>query len=212
MMSKNFCWTWSALMRRLEYGETELAWLGARDKKLGDFIAERGRIECELNDDLFGALVCFIATQQISNRAAETVLRRLHEKFEIISPEALLARADEIRGIGISDRKARYIEGLCCAALTGKIDLEGLRRMSDDEVASKLIPIKGIGPWTVEMFLIFSLGRMDVLSWGDFAIRRGMMRIHGFKDLDRLRFEEQRKLCSPYGTIASLYYWEASAL
>ncbi|MCE5201126.1 MAG: DNA-3-methyladenine glycosylase 2 family protein [Synergistaceae bacterium] len=198
-------------MPRLEYGEPELAYLSKKDKKLGAIIERTGFIERKLNGDLFDALVGLIATQQISNKAAETVTRRMYEKFEVITPERLgYTAAEEIQAIGISMRKAHYIKGLCDAVLRGDLDIDALHALPDEEVAAKLLPIKGIGNWTVEMFLIFSLGRMDVVSWGDYAIKKGMMNLYGHKELDRASFDRYKKRYSPYGTVASLYLWEAS--
>lgn len=193
----------------IEYGEKEMSWLSKRDKKLGAFIERVGFLRRELNKDLFASLVCSIATQQISNKAAETVRARLEEKFTL-TPKALgAATAEEIQSVGISMRKATYIKGLC-EAVAGGLDVEGLRSLPDDEVSAKLLPIKGIGSWTVEMFLIFSLGRLDVVSFGDYAIRKGMMNLYGIKTLDAAKFERYRKRYSPYGTVASLYLWEAA--
>ena len=195
----------------IEYGEKELAWLARRDKKLGTFIERTGFLERELEPDLFAALVSSIATQQISNAAADTVMKRFEDKFSL-TPECLGAAAvDEIQSVGISFRKAAYIKGFC-EAVKGGLDLEALRALPDEEVAAKLLPIKGIGPWTVEMFLIFSLGRPDVVSFGDYAIRKGMRNLYGLKELDRAKFERRRKRYAPYGTTASLYLWEAAVL
>jgi len=88
--------------------------------------------------------------------------------------------------------------------------LDALREMPDETVIERLCALKGIGVWTAEMLLIFSLGRPDVLSWGDLAIRRGMTRLYGLKELTREKFEMYRKRYSPYGTVASLYIWAVS--
>ena len=107
-------------------------------------------------------------------------------------------------------KKAQYIKGLSEAVLSGALDIEGLAGLPDKDVASRLTSIKGIGDWTAEMFLIFSLGRMNILSYKDFAIRKGMMSLYGLKDIERGTFEKYRKRYSPYGTIASLYLWHLS--
>ena len=195
----------------IEYGEKELAWLARRDKKLGAFIERTGFLERELDPDLFAALVSSIATQQISNAAAETVMKRFEQKFRL-TPSALAdATVEEIQSVGISFRKAAYIKGFCDAVNQG-LDLEALRVLPDEEVAARLLPVKGIGPWTVEMFLIFSLGRPDVVSFGDFAIRKGMMNLYGLREIDRTTFARRRKRYAPYGTVASLYLWEAAVM
>ena len=198
-------------MRLIEYGEREISHLSKRDKKLGAFIERTGFIEREIRDNLFESLATSIINQQISNGAALTVMGRFHDMFPAATPEAVdAASVEEIQKIGISMRKASYIKGLSSAAASGELDIEGLRALPDDKVAKALLPIKGIGIWTVEMFLIFSLGRPDVVSFGDFAIRKGMMNLYGLKSLDSAKFDRYRKRYAPYGTAASLYLWEAA--
>jgi len=107
-------------------------------------------------------------------------------------------------------RKAGYIKVIGEAVATGELDLAGLRNLSDDEVIARLQEFEGVGAWTAEMLLIFSMERPDVLSWNDLAIRRGMMNLYGKTMLDKEQFEVLRKRYSPYGSIASLYLWEIS--
>jgi len=198
-------------MLHLEYGDREIEYLSRRDKKLGAYIKNKGFIECRIKNDLFGSLVGSIATQQISNKAADTVMRRMHEKFGSITTAAIAsASAEEIKSAGISMRKAVYIKGLCEAVLNGDLEIDKLREMPEEEISAKLLKIKGIGNWTVEMFLIFSLGRKNIISYGDYAIRKGMIRLYGLKELDKTRFDRYRKRYSPYGSVASLYLWALS--
>jgi 3-methyladenine DNA glycosylase/8-oxoguanine DNA glycosylase len=107
-------------------------------------------------------------------------------------------------------RKANYIKGIGEAAVSGELDLAGLRDMTDALVVERLSSLPGIGVWTAEMLLIFSLCRPDVVSWGDLAIRRGMMNLYGQKDLSRAQFDRFRKRYSPCGSVASLYLWALS--
>ena len=107
-------------------------------------------------------------------------------------------------------KKAQYIKGLSEAVLSGRLDILRLAELPDEDVSSQLTSIRGIGDWTAEMFLIFSLGRMNVLSYKDFAIRKGMMMLYNLKGLERGTFEKYRKRYSPYGTVASLYLWHLS--
>ncbi len=198
-------------MSRLEYGDNELEYLSKKDKKLGALIKSIGVIECETNTNLFDALVGSIATQQISNKAADTIRGRMSEKFGLITPETIGAvSAEEIQSVGISMRKAQYIKGLCDAVLIGELSMEELLILPEEKVSAKLLQIKGIGNWTIEMFLIFSLGRKDIVSYGDYAIRKGMMLLYGLKELDRVKFDRYKKRYSPYGSVASLYLWALS--
>jgi len=195
----------------LEYGADELSYLTKKDKKLGKLIEKTGYLKREVNEDLFDSLVGYIATQQISNKAAMTVRMRITEKFGIVTAKKLAAVSDEeIKSVGISMRKALYIRGLSDAVLSGQLDIDGLVGLPDETVVSKLTAIKGIGDWTAEMFLIFSLGRMDVVSYKDFAIRKGIMSLYCLKTLEKEVFDKYRKGYSPYGTIASLYLWHLS--
>ncbi|MEG1799848.1 MAG: DNA-3-methyladenine glycosylase 2 family protein, partial [Synergistaceae bacterium] len=181
-------------MQIIEYGEKEIEFLSKKDKKLGAFIKKRGFVERRMNPDVFFFLVRSIVTQQISNKAAATVVGRLKEKFPDITADTLYSVSDEeLQSIGISMRKVSYIKGLCASVLGGELSTDLLRGMSDAEVARSLLPIKGIGIWTVEMTLIFSLGRRDVVSFGDYAIRKGMMNLYGIDELTRETFEKYRK-------------------
>ena len=198
-------------MHIFRYGETEIEHLKKRDKKLGTAIEDIGMIERSVTPDLFEALVVSIASQQISARAAETVWARMEARFGVITPGSIVsATQEEIQQCGMSMRKAGYIKGIGNAVLGGSLDLPGLRRLSDDEVIAGLSALNGVGVWTAEMLLIFSMERPDVLSWGDLAIRRGMMRLYGKESIDRPAFERYRKRYSPYGSVASLYLWEIS--
>lgn len=198
-------------MPLLEYGANELSYLTKKDEKLGRLIEKTGHLKREVSKDLFDSLVGYIATQQISNKAAVTVRIRITEKFGRVTAKKLAAVSDEeIKSVGISMRKALYIRGLSDAVISGELDIEGLAGLPDETVTSRLTTLKGIGDWTAEMFLIFSLGRMDVVSYKDFAIRKGMMSLYGLKTLEKEIFDKYRKRYSPYGTVASLYLWHLS--
>lgn len=198
-------------MHTFRYGETEINHLKKRDRKLGAAITGIGMIERDVTPDLFTALVASVASQQISAKAAETVWRRMEERLGTITPSSIAgATPEEIQQCGMSMRKAGYIKGIGDAVTSGSLDLEGIRELSDDEVIARLSALNGVGVWTAEMLLIFSMERPDVLSWGDLAIRRGMMQLYGKSTIDRATFERHRKRYSPYGSVASLYLWEIS--
>jgi len=198
-------------MKIFRYGRTEIAHLKKRDKQLGAAINEIGMIERDVTPDLFVALVASVASQQISAKAAETVWRRIEERLGTITPLSIAgATPEEIQQCGMSMRKAGYIKGIGDAVTNGSLDLARLRELSDDDVIASLSALNGVGIWTAEMLLIFSMERPDVLSWGDLAIRRGMMQLYGKSTIDRTAFERYRKRYSPYGSVASLYLWEIS--
>lgn len=193
------------------YGSREISHLKRRDKKLGAAIDEIGMIGREVTPDLFTALVACIASQQISAKAATTVWNRMEERLGTITPESIAAVTPEkIQQCGMSLRKAVFIKDIGDTVAGGRLDLAGLQQLPDDEVIARLTALKGVGAWTAEMLLIFSMERPDVLSWGDLAIRRGMMRLYREETIDRAAFERYRKRYSPFGSVASLYLWEIS--
>ncbi|MCT8250209.1 DNA-3-methyladenine glycosylase family protein [Proteus faecis] len=195
-----------------QYGEKEINTLKNRDKRLAALIERIGDIKRPLTPDLFTALVKNIIEQQISVSAAETVNLRLLKLCEgIYTPERIAKLSEqEIQQCGMTMRKAGYIIGIADAVISEKLNLNKIPDMTDKEVIDTLIQLKGIGVWTAEMLLISSLNRPDILSWGDLAIQRGIMRLYRHKTLNKSRFARYRKRYSPYGSTASLYLWALS--
>lgn len=193
------------------YSDKEIIYLKKKDKKLGEAIDKIGMVQREVDPDPFAALISSIVSQQISSKAAITVNTRLLNLVGEITAESIAkANIDDIQKCGMSQRKAIYIKGIADAAISKQVDFDNLHHLSDDEVIDKLTSLYGVGVWTAEMLLIFSLGRMDVLSYKDLAIRRGMMNLYKLKELTKADFEKYRKRYSPYGSVASLYLWELS--
>ncbi|RPI69958.1 MAG: DNA-3-methyladenine glycosylase 2 family protein [Geobacteraceae bacterium] len=198
-------------MHLFQYGKAEIDHLKGRDRKLGRAIDRIGMIERQVMPDLFKALVHSVVAQQISSKAAATVWGRLCGKLSDVTPRNVArTEVSEIQKCGLSMRKATYIKGIGEAAYRGGLDLLKLREMPDEGVIEKLSSLHGIGVWTAEMLLIFSLCRPDVVSWGDLAIQRGMMKLYGLKELTRKQFARFRKRYSPCGSVASLYLWALS--
>ncbi len=196
-------------MRIFPYGTTEIEYLRNRDHLLGEAISEIGMIERQVIPDLFTAIVSSIASQQISAKAAATVWKRIEDRFGTITPETICRSSPaEIQRCGMSMRKAGYIYGIAEAVMNGDLDLVSLARLPDEEVVARLSALNGIGVWTAEMLLIFAMERPDVVSWGDAAIRRGMMKLYHTENLDRKTFLRVRSRYSPFGSVASLYLWE----
>ncbi|WP_406705223.1 DNA-3-methyladenine glycosylase family protein [Sodalis sp.] len=194
-----------------EYGSKETDWLARRDKRMAQAIAHFGILRRGMMPDLFAALVRNIVDQQISTKAGLTVNARLLALAGSVTPQRLEALpAQAIQGCGMSMKKALYIKGAASAAMSGELDLSAIHQASDEQVIATLSRLPGIGVWTAEMLMIFSLGRPDVLSWGDLAIRLGMMHLYRHKTLPRDRFERYRRRYSPYGSIASFYLWAMS--
>lgn len=198
-------------MEIFKYGLKELDHLKKKDKKLALAIDRIGMIEREVIPDLFTALVNSVVSQQISSKAAATVWNRLKECLGEITPETITsATLEEIQKCGLSTRKASYIKGIGDTVALGKLKLSELNDISDSEIIKRLSSLNGIGAWTAEMLMIFSMERPDVVSWGDLAIQRGMMNLYGLKTLSKEQFDRYRRRYSPYGSVASLYLWALS--
>ena len=194
------------------YDSESVEHLKLRDPVLGAAIEAIGPIEREVTPDLFGGLVSSIIAQQISSKAARTVWERFKVLVVDVTPERVAAfDVESIQKQGMSLRKAGYIKSIAESVLSGTFDIEGLSTLSDDRVKSALKGLPGIGVWTAEMLMLFSMQRQDILSWDDLAIRRGMMRLYGLESLDRKTFEHYRGVYSPFGSVASLYLWAISA-
>lgn len=167
--------------------------------------------ERHINTNHFEELIRSIIYQQISIKAGKTVMMRLQEKYALTPDSLYFGDTDEIQQCGLSFRKVEYIKALSKAILDGEVHFNDIHGMTNEEVIKMLVQVRGIGIWTAEMFLMFSLGRLDVNSYGDLAIRRG------FKNLYRLDSEPTKKEFmvkvkewSPYSTIAHFYLWFAS--
>lgn len=195
-------------MNFFKYGETEIAHLRKKDAKLRAVIDEIGLVQRETTPDLFSALVFSIVSQQISTKAGETIRNRMLSRFGPLSPERVTElRAEEIQECGISMRKVLYIKSIADRVREGALDMETLHALSDDEICKQLCALKGIGVWTAEMLMIFSMQRPDVMSWGDLAIHRGLRMLYRHREITPLLFEKYRRRYSPYASVASLYLW-----
>ena len=198
-------------MEIFKYGETEINYLKKKDKKLSAAIDRIGKIEREVTPDLFTALVSSIVSQQISNKAASTVWGRLCNLLGDINPKSIIeADVAEIQKCGMSVRKATYIKNIGEKVYSCELNIEEFHNLSDSDIIQKLSALHGIGVWTAEMLLIFSMERPDVVSWGDLAIRRGMCNLYHHKELTKTQFDRYKKRYSPYGSVASLYLWALS--
>ena len=191
-----------------KYGETELDYLKSKCDKLAIAIDRIGMIERPITPEPFSALISSIISQQISTKAAATVKTRLSDLIGDSSAENILnASHESIQSCGMSNRKVNYIRGIAEAAQSKTVDFDTLHELSNDEIIEKLTALNGVGVWTAEMFMIFSLTRPDIISYGDLAIRNGMMYLYGLDSLSKKEFEIYRKRFSPYNTVASLYFW-----
>ncbi len=152
-----------------------------------------------------------IVGQQLSGKAAKAIYTRFTVIFPQgqITPEALLAFShEELRATGISNAKARYVRNIAEAVVAGELPFEHFPRLSDEEVVRVLTKVKGIGAWTSEMFLMFTLGRENVFSFGDLGLQKGIKHLYRFKTIPpRPKLEKLLAKWHPYRTYAALALW-----
>ena len=185
----------------------------SRDKDLKTLIDHFGVITLKRRRNYFKSLLRSIIHQQLSGKAARTIENRFLELYNgnrYPTPEDVLKTpAEAIQNVGISRMKTEYIRGLAKIIDDGEIRLDKLTELSNDEVGNVLKEVKGIGQWTVDMFLIFSLNRPDVFPLNDLGIQKGLMLLLGRqKNLSRESMLSHSKKWKPYRTLASLYLWK----
>jgi DNA-3-methyladenine glycosylase II len=164
-------------------------------------------------DDAYGILVRSITGQQLSTKAAATIYGRLADRYGGRTPtpqEILDTDPQELRALGLSNAKAAYLRDLAEHIVDGELPIDDLASMSDTEVYDALIAVKGLGRWTIDMFLIFHLGRPDVLPVGDLGIRKAIQVQYGLEDLPSpSQMEQIAETWRPQRTLACLYLWES---
>jgi len=194
--------------------------LARRDPILRGLVQRYGSCQLRSHTDYFDSLVKSILSQQLSTKAAETIYRRflaLHATPTAPSPGTILATSTEsLRSVGISARKIGYLRDLSQAVEEGRLSLDHFPRLTDEEIIRQLIVIKGIGVWTVQMLLIFSLGRLDVLPVGDLGIRKAIQRwfseeappspLPGPAEIESIALQRR---WAPYRSVASWYLWRS---
>jgi DNA-3-methyladenine glycosylase II len=187
--------------------------LGRRDPALKRLIQTVGPCTLQPTGVSFVILVRSIISQLISTKAAKTIYGRLeaHMPDGKISPATILA-ADvaTLRGLGLSGNKARALHDLAGRVHRGDLPLERLADFTDDEVTGHLLPVHGIGRWTTEMFLIFALGRLDVLPVDDLGLRAGVRDCYQMAELpNRKSLQALAEPWRPYRTVATWYFWRS---
>lgn len=191
-----------------DHAVQELCHADSRMKKLIQIV---GNVELLMRPDFFKSMVRSMIGQQISVAAASAIYNRLETLLEHhISAESMIKSTDEdLRAVGLSARKVIYLQDLASKVHHHEVDLSRLNELDNKTVIKQLTSIKGIGKWTAEMFLIFSLGRMDVLAVDDIGIQRGAKWLYEVDKSERRRILiEKEPIWSPHLTIASIYLWE----
>jgi DNA-3-methyladenine glycosylase II len=184
-----------------------------RDPVLKPILDARGVIKFKPEGELFESLIESILSQQLAGAAASAIIRKVRALFPDGKLEAKRVNridAKKLRAAGVSPQKLSYLKDLSARVVDGRLDLEALKSMTDEEIMEVLDEVKGIGPWTVHMFLIFTLGRPNVLPVDDYGIRTSVQRIYGLAELPKkAEIEKLAEKWHPYSTVASLYLWHA---
>lgn len=189
--------------------------LSAHDPHLAPVIARAGLATMEPHTDYYGALVSSIVSQQLSVKAAAAIQKRFLDLFNgaFPTPEQILAvDTEQLRSIGFSYAKARYIHDLAQHIIDGRITFDRIPSQSNEEIIVELTDVKGIGEWTVHMFLMFCVGRLDVLPVGDLGIKNGVRALYGFEGVpspDDIRSTAATYNWAPYESVASWYIWHS---
>ncbi len=185
------------------------------DKRFASLIRKYGPPDLKRGRDPFRALVRSIIHQQVSGAAAATIYKRFVASFpskKFPDPDAVRnTPVERMRSAGLSAQKASYIKDLARKFMDGTIRHKQLHKMTSAEILEHLVQVKGIGVWTVHMFLIFTLNRPDVLPTGDLGIRKGFQITYGLKDLpDHATMEELAKDWRAHASTASWYLWRVA--
>jgi DNA-3-methyladenine glycosylase II len=186
--------------------------LSRKDARMKRLIARIGPCTLQANPDHFGLLVRSIISQQISTKAALSIHTRLSATVgRPVRPRAIMKATDEeLRSAGLSQGKLRSLRDLSEKCLERQVRLKALGDLDDEQVIEQLVPVRGIGRWTAEMFLIFGLGRLDVLPVGDFGLRSGIRREYGLAELpDPATVRELTAGWSPFSSVGTWYIWRS---
>ena len=181
------------------------------DSIMSDLIQKAGPFTLKLDRNRFGLLVRSILSQQISTKAARAIRLRLVQLLlpDKLSPEAVAGVTDEqLRSVGLSAQKVSYLRDLSTRVLDNRLRLDRIGRRSDEDAIEHLIQVRGIGRWTAQMFLIFSLGRLDIFPHDDLIVRSSIRELYGLQDLpDKRTSHEIAEPWSPYRSVAAWYCW-----
>jgi DNA-3-methyladenine glycosylase II len=161
----------------------------------------------------FEALCMAIASQQLSVKAADTIFGRFCDLFPKRKPtpdRVMTLTDDQIRAVGFSRPKVSFIKDLAARVLDGRLDLKGLKKHPDEEVMRQLVAVKGIGRWTAEIFLMFRLGRADILPADDLGLMNAVHRAYGLRTRpDAKKLRKMSELWSPHRSVAAWYLWQS---
>jgi DNA-3-methyladenine glycosylase II len=186
----------------------------SKDKKLLKLINGQEPFELKFHKNICLRLCASIMSQQLSTKVAKVIYQRFLDIYgsEEPTPQQIVATPfDRLRGIGLSNAKAQYVLNVAQFAIDHELTDKKLKKMSDEDIIALLTQIKGVGKWTVEMLLMFTLGREDVFAPDDYGIQVAMKKLYNLEDSNKKDFKEKllqlSKKWSPYRTYACLYLW-----
>jgi len=200
--------------KKVDYARKARLHLSKADPILARIIAEVGALGIQPRRERFQALARAIIFQQLAGAAANAIYGRFVALFpgaDFPSPEQVLAKTDaELRAVGLSEKKALYIKDLAAHIRDRKLDFHKFHRMTDEEIIEHLVMVKGIGRWTAEMFLMFNLGRPDVMPADDLGVQNAIKRHYRMRQRpNRKRLLKHAERWRPYRTAAAWYLWRS---
>ncbi|AJZ76018.1 DNA-3-methyladenine glycosylase family protein [Candidatus Nitrosotenuis cloacae] len=183
-----------------------------KDRKLAKIIDRVGEFNLSLTKNPYQSLVEAIITQQLSGKAADSIstrFRAIYGRFP--KPADVMETSDaKLRKAGLSYMKVSYIKDLSKKVESKEIRLAYMKNLTDEEIIVQLTQVKGIGRWTAEMFLIFSLGRLDVLPVGDLGLKKGIQKLYSLEELpEKEQMERIAEKWKPYRSVATWYLWRS---
>jgi DNA-3-methyladenine glycosylase II len=185
------------------------------DKKLAPVIKSSGPYRLKPHTDHYGELVGSIVGQQLSTKAAATIWRRVLDLFDgkMPTPEELIKIDDQkLRDVGLSWSKVGYVKDLAHHILDKRLDLQHISTMPNEQLIQQLTAVKGIGEWSAHMFMMFGLGRLDILPVGDLGVRKAIMNLYGLRELPdpaAIVSISNENSWHPYESVASWYLWQS---
>jgi DNA-3-methyladenine glycosylase II len=190
-----------------------LQYLCKADSNLEKIIKVVGKYSIKIRNDPFQSLIESIIYQQLAGKAANAIYNRFinyYDNKQVTPTRILNSSNDNLKKVGLSNRKIDYLKDLASHVYDGRINLEELPTMNDEEIINKLVNVKGIGRWTSEMFLIFSLGRQDVLPVTDLGVRKAIQKVYSLSELPKPNtMMEIAQPWRPYRSIATWYLWKS---
>jgi DNA-3-methyladenine glycosylase II len=198
--------------QKLRLAEKHLA---KNDRRLAPVIKASGPCRIQPHTDHYGELVGSIVGQQLSTKAAASIWKRVLDLFggKMPTPKELIKIEDQkLRDVGLSWAKVKYVKDLAQHVLDKRLDLEHIATMPNEQLIEQLTAVKGLGEWSAHMFMMFGLGRMDILPVGDLGVRKAAMNLYSLKEMpapEQLITLSNKNKWHPYESIASWYLWQS---